>query len=111
MYSYCCLLVFFFFFITAVCKFGVFFSEKLKFALRVEIKAWKLLFGKELNNKFKNKMEEVLGFVDENSTKLARPIKDLQDVKESMSALADIRNNQIHLDMSLGPIEVRECFF
>ena len=79
--------------------------------MRVEIKAWKLLFGKELNNKFKNKMEEVLGFVDENSTKLARPIKDLQDVKESMSALADIRNNQIHLDMSLCPIEVRECFF
>lgn len=79
--------------------------------MRVEIKAWKLLFGKELNNKFKNKMEEVLDFVDEYSTKLARPIKDLQDVRESMSALADIRNNQIHLDMSLGPIEVRECFF
>ena len=85
-----------------------FFTEKLKLALRVEIKAWKLLFGKELNNKFRDKMEEVLTFVDEYSKKLARPIRDLQDVREAMTALADIRNNQIHLDMSLGPIEVRE---
>ncbi|XP_052061669.1 dynein axonemal heavy chain 8-like [Mytilus californianus] len=80
-------------------------TEKLKLALRVEIKAWKLLFGKELNNKFRNKMDEVLSFVDDYSKRLARPIRDLQDVRESMGALADIRNNQIHLDMSLGPIE------
>lgn len=86
-------------------------SEKLKLALRVEIKAWKLLFGKELNNNFRIKMDEVLSFVDDYSKRLARPIRDLQDVRESMGALADIRNNQIHLDMSLGPIEVNECWF
>lgn len=51
-------------------------------------------------------MDEVLSFVDDYSKRLARPIRDLQDVRESMNALADIRNNQIHLDMSLGPIEV-----
>ena len=33
--------------------------------------------------------------------------RDLEDVRQAMTALADIREHQIHLDMSLGPIEVR----
>lgn len=82
------------------------FSEPLKLALRVEIKAWKLLFGKELNHKYCEKMEEILNFIDDYSKRLARPIRDLQDVREAMAALSDTRMNQIHIDMSLGPIEV-----
>ncbi|XP_056012226.1 dynein axonemal heavy chain 8-like [Ostrea edulis] len=81
------------------------FPEPLKFALRVEIKAWKLMFGKELNKQYREKMEGILKFVDDCSKRLARPIRDLEDVREAMSALSDIRENQIAFDMQLGPIE------
>ncbi|KAJ8316142.1 LOW QUALITY PROTEIN: hypothetical protein KUTeg_006156 [Tegillarca granosa] len=63
------------------------FTEPLKLALRVEIKAWKLLFGKELNHKYCEKMEEILNFIDDYSKRLARPIRDLQD--ESYAMLQD----------------------
>lgn len=76
-------------------------------ALQVEIKAWKLLFGKELNHTYCEKMEKILSFIDDYSKRLSRPIRDLEDVRQAMSALADIRENQIHMDMSLAPIEVR----
>ncbi|XP_021344221.1 dynein heavy chain 8, axonemal-like, partial [Mizuhopecten yessoensis] len=77
----------------------------LKLALRVEIKAWKLLFGKELNRKYRNKMEEVCNFIEDYSKRLARPIRDLEDVREAMAALTDIRENTIQIDMTLGPVE------
>ncbi|OWF42162.1 dynein heavy chain 8, axonemal-like [Mizuhopecten yessoensis] len=81
------------------------FTEPLKLALRVEIKAWKLLFGKELNRKYRNKMEEVCNFIEDYSKRLARPIRDLEDVREAMAALTDIRENTIQIDMTLGPVE------
>ncbi|XP_071095783.1 dynein axonemal heavy chain 8-like [Haliotis cracherodii] len=81
------------------------FTEPLKLALSVEIKAWKLLFGKELNNKYRDKMEDILVFVEEYTKRLMRPIRDLDDVRQAMIALADIRENHIRIDMSLGPIE------
>ena len=84
----------------------IFQTEPLKLALRVEIKAWKLMFGKELNNKYRTNMEEILSFVEEYSKRLARPIRDLDDVRQAMAALADIREHNIRIDMSLGPIEV-----
>lgn len=64
------------------------------------------MFGKELNQQYRAKMEGVLNFVDDYTKRLARPIRDLEDVREAMSALNDIRENQIALDMQLGPIEV-----
>lgn len=64
------------------------------------------MFGKELNQQYRDKMEGVLNFVDDYTKRLARPIRDLEDVREAMSALNDIRENQIALDMQLGPIEV-----
>lgn len=51
-------------------------------------------------------MEEILAFIDDLSKRLSRPIRDLEDVRQAMSALADVREHQIHMDMSLGPIEV-----
>lgn len=82
------------------------FSEPFKLALLVEIKAWKLLFGHSINNKYKQCMDEILQFVTEHSKRLGRPINDLEDVRNAMSALEDIRQNEIRIDMILGPIEV-----
>lgn len=45
-------------------------------------------------------------FVSEYSKRLGRQINDLEDVRNAMAALEDIRQNEIRIDMILGPIEV-----
>lgn len=88
-----------------------FMLESLKLALRVEIQQWKLLFGKALNASYKTKLEDILEFIEDYSKRLSRPIRDLEDVRQAMGALSDIRENQIYMDMMLGPIEVYYYFF
>ena len=39
--------------------------------------------------------------------RLMRPIKDLDDIRMAMAALKEIRENEIRIDMTIGPIEVR----
>ena len=78
----------------------------MKQALKVEIKAWKMLYGKHLNIKYKSMMDEIVDFEDEFAKKLNRPIKDLEDVRQAMAALEAVRQKQIQIDMCLGPIEV-----
>lgn len=82
------------------------YTEPFKLALLVEIKAWKLLFGHSINNKYKQCMDEIMQFVSEYSKRLGRQINDLEDVRNAMAALEDIRQNEIRIDMILGPIEV-----
>lgn len=81
-------------------------TDNLKLALVVEIHAWRLLYGKNLNAKYRVKMEEIQTFIEEYEKRLSRPIKDLEDVREAMGALARIREDHIKIDMTLGPIEV-----
>lgn len=52
-------------------------------------------------------MDEITQFVSDNSKRLGRQINDLEDVRNAMAALEDIRQNEIRIDMILGPIEVR----
>jgi len=82
------------------------FTEPFKLALRVEIKAWKLLFGHSINEKYKRSMDEITQFVNDYSKRLGRQINDLEDVRNAMTALEYIRQNEIRIDMILEPIEV-----
>lgn len=52
-------------------------------------------------------MDEITQFVNDNSKRLGRQINDLEDVRNAMAALEDIRQNEIRIDMILEPIEVR----
>ncbi len=83
-------------------------TAPLKCSLQVEARAWKILYGKHLNLQYKAKMEVVVEFQEEYLHKLNRPIKDLEDVRQAMAALEAIRQKQIEIDMSLGPIEVTD---
>ena len=75
-------------------------------SLTVEARAWKLLLGNSLNKEYCAKMDDISNFVSEYSKKLSRPIKDLDDVRNAMAALETIRQQDIRIDMTLGPIEV-----
>lgn len=83
----------------------IFLTEPLKFALITETKAWKLAYAKALNDKCGREMVEILDFIDNLSKRLARPVKDLDDVRSHMAALSDIREAEIKMDMSISPIE------
>lgn len=64
-----------------------------------------------MNIKFSSLMEKTLEQIDDISKRLSRPVKDLDDVRTAMAALKEIRENEIQIDMSLGPIEVQKGHF
>ena len=45
-------------------------------------------------------------FIDESDRKLKRPIKDLDDIRVAMAALAELRDREIAIDASISPVEV-----
>uniref|UniRef100_A0A8C0B3E1 Dynein axonemal heavy chain 8 n=1 Tax=Buteo japonicus TaxID=224669 RepID=A0A8C0B3E1_9AVES len=80
-------------------------TEPLKIALAIEAKAWKMLLCRYLNEEYKKKMTDMMSFINEYLKKLSRPLHDLDDVRFAMEALSIIRDNNIQMDMTLGPIE------
>ena len=86
-------------------------TEKLKFALNVETKAWRMHYGKACNNKYRTEMEEIFTFVEELNKRLSRPIKDLDDIRFAMAGLKEIREKEIMIDMNITPIEVSSIAF
>ena len=84
-------------------------SEQLKIALCAEAKAWRVCYGRAMNHKYQTEMEEVFRSIDDWSKQLSHPLDDLDDIRSVMAALRDIRENEIRIDMALGPIEVRHC--
>ena len=106
-------------------------SQKLKVSLCAETKAWRVCYGKTMKQKYQGGklqhcfliliqkplslhsspspavvMEEVFSSIDEWSKQLSHTIKDLDDIRAVMATLKDIRENEIRVDMALGPIEV-----
>ena len=80
-------------------------SEQLKIALCAEAKSWRVCYGRAMNHKYQMEMEEVFRSIDDWSKQLSRPLNDLDDIRSIMAALRDIRENEIRIDMALGPIE------
>lgn len=74
--------------------------------MKAEAKSWKVLFGRNMNTKFLSTMDQIVEMVDDYSKRLARPIKDLDDVRQAMITLKQVRENEIFIDSSLDPIEV-----
>lgn len=83
-------------------------TETLQLALKVETKAWCQAYGKVCNAKYKAEMDETFDFIEEMNKKLSHTISDLDDIRHVMSALKVIRENEIKVDMGLGPIEVMD---
>ena len=50
-------------------------------------------------------MLEVRAFIDDIGKRLSRGIKDLEDIRLVMLAIKDLRDNEIRIDMGIGPIE------
>ncbi|XP_052831159.1 dynein axonemal heavy chain 5-like [Octopus bimaculoides] len=81
------------------------YTEKLRFGLLTETKTWRQHYGKACNIKYRTDMEENFTFIEDLNKRLNRPIIDLDDVRHAMAALKEIRENEIKIEMSIGPIE------
>ncbi|KAL5021557.1 hypothetical protein ScPMuIL_000712 [Solemya velum] len=81
------------------------YTEKLKLGLTTETKGWRLHYGKACNTKYRTEMEEIFKFLEDVTKRLSRPVKDLDDIRFAMASLKDIRENEIRIDMLIGPIE------
>ncbi|XP_064627182.1 dynein axonemal heavy chain 5-like isoform X2 [Lineus longissimus] len=80
-------------------------TETLKLALIQETRSWKNAYSKALNAKCGEEMDQILDFTENLMKRLCRPVKDLDDVRSHMAALSEIREAEIRIDMTIGPIE------
>ncbi len=74
-----------------------------------EAKDWKLLYGRSMNSTYSELMEKIMEQIEDLSKRLSRNVKDLDDVRQAMAALKELREKEIFIDSSLDPIEVRTC--
>ena len=82
------------------------YTENIRTALQTEAKAWVLLFARHMNEKYEAMMTKLLKLMEDWAAQLSRPIKDLDDIRATMSCLKIIRENEINVDMEIDPIEV-----
>uniref|UniRef100_A0A1I8HIQ5 DHC_N1 domain-containing protein n=2 Tax=Macrostomum lignano TaxID=282301 RepID=A0A1I8HIQ5_9PLAT len=80
-------------------------TERLKTALAEECRAWRLAYGKALNDRCGRAMGEVLEWFENLKKLLARPVQDLDDVRAHMAALSEVREGEVRIDLTIGPIE------
>ncbi|KAM4605979.1 LOW QUALITY PROTEIN: dynein axonemal heavy chain 5 [Polymixia lowei] len=83
----------------------VFDTEQLKLSLTQECRVWKRAFGAALNRRASADMDDVFSFVEGLTKRLQRPITDLEDVRGAMAALREVREAEIRIDASIGPVE------
>ena len=80
--------------------------DNLKISLCAETKGWKVALGRRMNEMYRQVMQDTLDQIEDLSKRLSRPIEDLDDIRVTMAAQKELRENEITIDLSLGPIEV-----
>lgn len=75
--------------------------ELFKLVLIIEVKNWKMVYVKVLNEKCVYEMDEILDFIENFIKRLSRFVKDLDDVRVYMAVLVEIREVEIRIDMMI----------
>ncbi|XP_069368231.1 dynein axonemal heavy chain 5 isoform X1 [Paralichthys olivaceus] len=83
----------------------VFDTGELKLALTQECRLWKRAFGAALNRRASADMDSIFTFVDGMTKSLQRPITDLEDVRGAMATLREVREAEVRIDATIGPVE------
>lgn len=83
----------------------IFLTDPLKLALHVECKSWKNCYGRHLNTYCAREMDELHKYFTIMQKRLNHPLNDLDDVRAHKNAMADIRDAEIRIDMTIMTIE------
>uniref|UniRef100_A0A673Z5Z6 Dynein heavy chain 5, axonemal-like n=1 Tax=Salmo trutta TaxID=8032 RepID=A0A673Z5Z6_SALTR len=91
----------------ASCTVGsvLFHTDHLKLSLTQECRAWKRAFGAALNSQASADMADIYSFVECLTKRLQRPVEDLEDVRGAMASLREVREAEIRIDATIGPVE------
>ncbi|KAF5397037.1 Dynein heavy chain region 2 [Paragonimus heterotremus] len=81
------------------------YTDKLKTALLVELDEWKLLYGRACSQYHRRQMYEIIDQIEKYEKLFNRPIKDLDDIRIAMKALKNFQDQEVNVDLQLGPIE------
>lgn len=81
-------------------------TEELKRTLSIEAQQWRVRYGRTMSQHYQRIMDEIFKSIEEWTSLLSRPLKDLDDIRSVMATLKEIRENEIRIDRFLGPIEV-----
>lgn len=82
------------------------YPEKLQLGLKIEANNWKKAYARHCNDKYRKKMDEILGFIADIKKRLSRELRDLDDIRLLMKALHELREREIEIEMQISPIEV-----
>ncbi|XP_011504753.1 PREDICTED: dynein heavy chain 5, axonemal [Ceratosolen solmsi marchali] len=80
-------------------------TEKLQYALLMEIKSSTHKIGQAIKKKYKREMEYVYAVMNEMDRKLDRQMRDLDDVRLIMDTLRKIREQEVDMELKIDPIE------
>ena len=83
----------------------VYVTENLKRALLTELNNWKTAYGRSMNEKAALDMKKTFDFIEELQKRLNRPCQDLDDIRSHMKGLNEIKEQEILIDRTIGPIE------
>ncbi|GIQ80742.1 dynein heavy chain [Kipferlia bialata] len=74
-------------------------------ALLSEARAWKQTFGAQLNERAKSDLIKLHEFIDETDRALSKEVDDLEDVRTTMTYMAELREVESKIDHRIIPIE------
>ena len=84
----------------------LFVIDDLKITIAAEAKGWRVTYGRHMNTKYLTLMEKIMEQIEDLQKRLSRPIKDLDDVRQAMASLKELRENEIEIDSAINPVEV-----
>ncbi|KAM6900105.1 dynein axonemal heavy chain 5 [Xenentodon cancila] len=80
-------------------------TEQLKLSLTEECCLWKRAFSAALNHRGSANMNNILLFVNEKTKTLQHPITDLEDVRQAMAAIREVREAEFSIDNTISQLE------
>jgi hypothetical protein len=82
-------------------------TNKLKSNLFDEIRQVELIFAKYIRIHYRMKFVTINDFLKKNEPRLNRQLRDLDDVRFVINALDTLKENFVHIDHTIEPLEVR----
>jgi len=80
-------------------------TQPMKYSLKSEAGTWKAQFAKNLHKQGNEDLKKIFNYMRETTLKLNRKVEDLEDVRNVMAVLKEVRVKESEIDNVMIPIE------
>jgi dynein heavy chain len=80
-------------------------TQPLKYSLKAAAANWKTRYATNLHVQAKEKLAELMEYINSTRVNLGHDINDLEDVRVIMGTLKEIRDKESEIDLQFGPVE------